>query len=31
LAEPHFVAWSNIETPKPDFHRPDFFGKLVFE
>jgi Carbohydrate-binding family 9 len=31
LAEPHFVAWSNIETPKPDFHRPDFFGRLVFE
>jgi Carbohydrate-binding family 9 len=31
LAEPHFIAWSNIDTPKPDFHRPDFFGRLVFE
>jgi hypothetical protein len=31
LAEPHFVTWSNIDTPKPDFHRPDFFGRVVFE
>jgi Carbohydrate-binding family 9 len=31
LAEPHFLAWSNIDTPKPDFHCPIFFGKLFFE
>jgi hypothetical protein len=30
LAEPHFIAWSNIDTPKPDFHRPDFFGQVFF-
>lgn len=27
---PHFVSWNRIETEKPDFHRPEFFGKLVF-
>lgn len=24
----HYVSWSPIDTPKPDFHRPDFFGTL---
>lgn len=26
----HFAVWSNIETEGPDFHVPDFFGKLIF-
>ena len=26
----HFVSWSPIETPSPDFHRPEFFGELSF-
>lgn len=25
---PHFLSWSPIIYPKPDFHRPEFFGKL---
>lgn len=25
----HFVSWSPIETIKPDFHRPEFFGHLI--
>lgn len=25
---PHYVSWSPIGTPKPDFHRPEFFGTL---
>lgn len=25
---PHFVSWSRINTPKPDFHRPDYFGEI---
>lgn len=25
-AHPHFLSWAPIATPKPDFHRPDFFG-----
>lgn len=29
-AHPHFVSWNPIRTPKPDFHRPEFFGKMSF-
>ncbi len=29
-AHPHFLSWNRVETPAPDFHRPDFFGELVF-
>ena len=25
---PHYAAWSPVETPSPDFHRPEFFGTL---
>jgi hypothetical protein len=31
LPQPHFVAWSNIEAPQPNFHLPQFFGNLLFE
>ncbi len=31
LPEPHFVTWSPVPTPQPDFHRPEFFGKIDFE
>ena len=27
-AHPHYVSWSPIDTPQPDFHRPEFFGEL---
>lgn len=30
-ATPHYVSWSPVHTPSPDFHRPEFFGELVFE
>lgn len=26
--KPHFVSWNPIETPHPDFHRPEFFGTV---
>jgi len=29
--EPHYLSWAPISTPAPDFHRPEFFGELVFE
>lgn len=29
-ATPHFVTWSPIPCEHPDFHRPEFFGKLIF-
>lgn len=30
-SEPHYLSWSPIESPKPDFHRPEFFGDIFFE
>ncbi len=27
---PHYGAWSPVETPAPDFHRPEFFGEIIF-
>jgi len=26
----HYGAWSPVATPAPDFHRPEFFGEVVF-
>ena len=31
LQTPHFLSWCPIDLPKPCFHSPDFFGKIVFE
>lgn len=25
----HFSVWNEVELPKPDYHRPEFFGSLV--
>lgn len=30
-AVPHFLCWNPIDTPSPDFHRPEFFGTLELE
>ena len=27
----HHATWAKVETKDPDFHRPEFFGELVFE
>ena len=29
-ANPHFVSWSPIDLPNPDFHCPAFFGEIHF-
>ena len=26
----HFIVWSEVEVPEPDYHIPDFFGTLEF-
>lgn len=31
LPTPHFLSWNAIDWPEPSFHRPEFFGELVFE
>lgn len=28
-AVPHFVSWAPIDTPSPDFHRPEFFRSIL--
>lgn len=28
-AHPHYLSWNPIRTPKPDFHRPEFFGEII--
>ncbi|MDR0540675.1 MAG: hypothetical protein LBH19_00520 [Dysgonamonadaceae bacterium] len=28
---PHYLSWSPIATPQPDFHRPEYFGDLLLE
>ena len=28
---PHYLCWSPVGTPEPDFHRPEYFGTLNFE
>jgi len=30
LSMPHYLSWNRIMTAKPDFHKPDFFGKIMF-
>lgn len=30
LSIPHYVTWNPVGTSKPDFHQPDFFGRLEF-
>ncbi len=28
-AVPHFLSWAPIDTPTPDFHRPEFFKNIL--
>ena len=30
LPVPHYLSWAPIATPRPDFHRPEFFDILNF-
>ncbi len=30
LPVPHYLSWHPVETESPDFHRPEFFGKIRF-
>lgn len=29
--QPHFLSWNPIKTDEPDFHRPEFFGKIILK
>lgn len=28
---PHYMSWNPIDTEKPDFHRQEFFGKIILD
>ncbi len=30
-SNPHYITWNKVENPRPDFHLPQYFGKLIFE
>ena len=30
LPEPHYLSWSSIKSPSPNFHLPEFFGEAEF-
>lgn len=30
-ASPHFLSWAPVDTPEPDYHRPEFFGSITLE
>lgn len=30
-SHPHWLTWSAADLPRPDFHRPEFFGTLEFD
>lgn len=30
-SKPHYLSWNPVGTESPDFHRPEFFGNLIFE
>ena len=30
LSKPHYLTWQPIKSHEPDFHQPQFFGKLEF-
>ena len=30
LSVPHYLTWNPVGTPAPDYHRPEFFGEVVF-
>ena len=30
-ADPHFLSWAPINTPEPDFHRPECFQSIILD
>ena len=30
MSLPHYLSWAPIDTPAPDFHRPEYFGRINF-
>lgn len=30
-SHPHWLTWSRVDRSQPDFHRPEYFGSIIFE
>jgi hypothetical protein len=30
-SQPHWLTWTKVDYPRPKFHLPEFFGRIVFE
>ena len=30
-SHPHWLTWAPVDYPRPKFHLPEFFGRLIFE
>ena len=30
-AHPHYLAWNPVDSPVPDYHRPESFGTMILE
>lgn len=30
-SQPHYLSWAPINSPTPDFHRPDCFGEIILD
>lgn len=30
-SEKHYLTWNPVGTSKPDYHRPEYFGEVIFE
>jgi len=30
MSHPHWLTWAPVGVPRPDLHRPEFFGILEF-
>jgi hypothetical protein len=30
-SNPHWITWSQVDNPQPNFHLPQFFGTLIFK
>ncbi|MEE4117343.1 MAG: carbohydrate-binding family 9-like protein [Marinilabiliaceae bacterium] len=31
LTRPHYLTWNEVLTSEPDYHRPEYFGELLFD
>ena len=30
-SNPHYITWSKVENPRPNFHMPEYFGRIIFK